>query len=167
MVVLWFTGYPCSGKTTLATEFAKVYGGNVKILDGDELRKTLSKDLGFSLEDRKKHNERVIQLIKRIKDDFDVVIVCLVSPLRSVREKAKKEIGEDFFEVFLSCPLSICIMRDVKGHYKKALAGEISDFTGIHQPYEEPLNPDLIIYSSIESLEKSVSKLIDFIEGKR
>ena len=160
--ILWFTGYPCSGKTTLAT-MLKSRLENVRVLDGDELRKTLSKDLGFSPEDRKKHNERVIKLLEEIKDKHDYILVCLVSPLRKVREEARRRLGKDFVEVFVSCPLAECIKRDVKGHYKKALKGEIKDFTGVHQPYEEPLFPEIIVYTAVEKPEESVKKILDFL----
>ena len=169
MVVIWLTGLPCSGKTTISRALEKKLksqGKEVVVLDGDELRKTISKDLGFSEEDRKKHNERVIKLAKELNDKGKFVILALVSPIRKVREEARRTIGESFIEVYLSCPLAICIKRDVKGHYRKALNGEIKNFTGIGQKYEEPLNPEVIIYSALETEQQSVDRLFKFLKER-
>lgn len=170
MVVIWLTGLPCSGKTTIGRklkEYLTNLGKDVELLDGDVLRKTISKDLGFSLEDRRKHNERVISLAKRLSEEKKIVIVALVSPLREVREKAKEIIGkENFVEVYVNCPLAVCIERDTKGLYKRALAGELKDFTGIHQPYEEPLNPDIILYTAVEKEEESLKKVIEHLNKR-
>ena len=166
MVVIWFTGLPCSGKTTLSKMLErelKEKGKEVVLLDGDELRKTISKDLGFSEEDRKEHNRRVIELAKKLSKEGKVVVLALVSPIREVREKAREEIGKEFVEVYLSCPLAVCIERDVKGHYKKALRGEIKNFTGVSQKYEEPVNPEVILYTAVESKEESIKKLMEFL----
>ncbi len=166
MVVIWFTGLPCSGKTTLSKMLErelKEKGKEVVLLDGDELRKTISKDLGFSEEDRKEHNRRVIELAKKLSKEGKVVVLALVSPIREVREKAREEIGKEFVEVYLSCPLAVCIERDVKGHYKKALRGEIKNFTGVSQKYEEPTNPEVILYTAVESKEESIKKLMEFL----
>ncbi len=169
MPVIWFTGLPCSGKTTLSKMLEKeltAKGKEVVVLDGDELRKTISKDLGFSEEDRKEHNRRVINLAKKLSQEGKFVIVALVSPLRSVRQEAREQIGDGFLEVYLNCPLAECIKRDVKGMYKKALKGEILNFTGVHQPYEEPISPDLILYTAIEDPEESLKKLLDLIKQR-
>ncbi len=169
MPVIWFTGLPCSGKTTLSKMLEKelkAKGKDVVILDGDELRKTISKDLGFSEEDRKEHNRRVINLAKKLNQQGKFVIVALVSPLRAVREEARKAIGDGFLEVYLNCPLAECIKRDVKGMYKKALRGEILNFTGVHQPYEEPVNPDLILHTAVEKPEESLKRLVNLLQRR-
>lgn len=150
--VIWLTGLPCSGKTTLAaalrSELGGVYGlrrgkhGNIKILDGDELRKGLCSDLGFSPKDRDENIRRVAHLAAMLVDAGAVVITAFVSPYRAAREQARKIIGpERFFEVYVECPVELCRRRDVKGMYAEADAGRIVGFTGVTAPYEEPKNP--------------------------
>jgi len=147
--VVWLTGLPCSGKTTLAaavaSELCKVQGiscRKVKILDGDELRKGLCSDLGFSPKDRDENIRRVAHLATMLADAGAVVITAFVSPYRAAREKARTVIGpERFFEVYVECPVELCRRRDVKGMYAEADAGRIVGFTGVTAPYEEPENP--------------------------
>lgn len=164
---LWFTGLPCSGKTTLADAVAEELrkrGLKVERLDGDVVRRTLSRDLGFSREDREENIRRVAFVAKLLTRNGVVVLTSFVSPYRKVREEARKEIG-DFVEVYVKCPLEVCMQRDVKGMYKKALAGEIKDFTGVSDPYEEPLNPEIIVETNKESVEACVSKILKELEG--
>lgn len=144
---VWMTGLPGSGKTTIALEVEqrlKALGRNVEILDGDEVRKGLSSDLGFSKEDRQQHARRVTFVAKVLSRNGVIVLVGLISPFRAFRQYARDEIG-DFVEVFIDTSLEECIRRDPKGLYKKAMAGEISDLTGLQDPYEEPEDPELVI----------------------
>ena len=144
---IWLTGLPGSGKTTIAN-LLKEYLDKIKIpniiLDGDEIRKTISKDLGFSPEERKEHNRRVIELAKLLVKNQITAIIPLISPYRETRELARKEIP-NFIEVYTKASLDTCIKRDPKGLYKKAKAGEISNMTGIQSPYEEPKNPEITL----------------------
>ena len=164
--VIWLTGIPGSGKTTLALEIKKHYEKNglpVDILDGDEIRKTLSKDLGFSPEERKEHNRRVICVAQILAKNGVTTIVPLISPYRETRANARKEIPT-FFEVWVKASVDECIKRDPKGLYKKALEGEIKNLTGLQAPYEEPENPELIIDTEKLSVEESVRAIISKIK---
>lgn len=159
---IWITGLPCSGKTTLAvalrTELSLRWPAVV--LDGDELRKTLCSDLGYSEADRMENVRRVGSLCQILNEQGLVVIVAMVSPFAALRNLARTLIGDRFFEVYLSCPLSVCISRDTKGMYKKALAGELRDFTGISSSYQVPDSPDLALDSSQVGIEAEVAAVI-------
>jgi len=160
--VIWLTGIPGSGKTTLALELVKYYqqkGLPVDILDGDEIRKTLSKDLGLSPEDRKEHNRRVIFVAKLLAKNGVTTIVPLISPYRETREYARKELP-NFVEVWIKASVDECIKRDPKGLYKKALAGEITNLTGLQSPYEEPANPELVVNTERHSVKESIDMII-------
>jgi len=140
---IWLTGIPGSGKTTISIllkDYLQKQNIPVIILDGDEIRKTISKDLGFSPQDRKEHNRRVIEIAKLLVKNNFTTIIPLISPYRETRELARKEIP-NFFEVYVKASLDTCIKRDPKGLYKKAQAGEIQNMTGLQSPYEEPQNP--------------------------
>jgi len=155
--VIWLTGIPCSGKTTLALELQKFYQQKnlpVEILDGDEIRKTLSKDLGFSPEDRKEHNRRVIFVAQILAKNGVTTIIPLISPYRETRANARKEIP-NFVEVWVKASVDECKKRDPKGLYKKALAGEIKNLTGLQAPYEEPENAELVLDTEKHSVEES------------
>ncbi len=144
---IWITGLPASGKTTIAgllQNHLKEKNIRVIILDGDEIRKTLSKDLGFSPEDRKEHNRRVIEITKLLVKNGITTIIPLISPYRETRETARSEIP-NFVEVYTKASLDTCIKRDPKGLYKKAQAGEIKNMTGLQSPYEEPINPEITL----------------------
>ena len=159
----WFTGLPCSGKTTVAdvvAERLKERGYRVERLDGDIVRKGLTSDLGFSKEDRDENIKRVTFVAKLLTRNEVAVLATFVSPYRARRAKTREEIGE-FIEVYTRTPVEVCIERDVKGMYKKALAGEISNFTGVDDPYEEPENPELILNTDKESIEESAGKVLD------
>jgi len=163
--VIWLTGIPASGKTTIATllmDYYKQKNLPVDILDGDEIRKTLSSDLGFSEKDRKEHNRRVIFVAKLLAKNGVTTIIPLISPYRETRELARNEIP-NFVEVWVKASIDECKRRDPKGLYKKALAGEITNLTGLQAPYEEPKNPELIIdtekHTTQKSLEMILSKL--------
>ena len=164
--VVWFTGLPGSGKTTVARKLGNMLrekGHRVEVLDGDELRKKLDPEVGFSKEDREVHIRRVAYVSKLLARNGVAVLVCLVSPYRHVRAYARKEIG-DFIEVWTKCPLEICIKRDPKGLYKKALAGEITDMTGIQDPYEEPLNPEVIVETEERTAEENAKRVLEKLE---
>ncbi|HSB57702.1 MAG TPA: adenylyl-sulfate kinase [Nitrosopumilaceae archaeon] len=163
--VIWLTGIPGSGKTTIAyllQDYYKKKNLPVDILDGDELRKTLSSDLGFSEKDRKEHNRRVIFVAKLLAKNGVTTIIPLISPYRETREFARKEI-QNFVEVWVKASIDECKRRDPKGLYKKALAGEITNLTGLQAPYEEPENPELILdtekHTPQECVEMILSKL--------
>ena len=163
---LWFTGLPCSGKTTVAEVIDKELrdrGLNVESLDGDEVRKHLSKDLGFSKEDRDTHIRRMGFIAKLLSRNNVATLGAFVSPYREVRDFLRSEI-EDFVEVYVKCSLEVCIERDVKGMYKKALAGEIQNFTGISDPYEEPLNSELVVETDKETVAESAEKVLRKLE---
>ncbi len=165
-ITIWFTGLPCSGKTTLAELVGKELtrrGYLVEALDGDVTRKYLSKGLGFSKEDRDENIRRVGFVCSLLTRHRAIVTAAFVSPYRAIRAEIRQMIG-NFFEVYVKCSLEKCIERDVKGMYKKALAGEIKNFTGVSDPYEEPENPELIIYSDQESETASADKIIRKLE---
>ncbi|GBC70066.1 putative adenylyl-sulfate kinase [archaeon HR01] len=164
-VVVWFTGLPGSGKTTIAKKLEEILrrgGLSVELLDGDEVRKWLSPDSGFSRQDREIHIKRVAHVAHLLSRNGVVVLVSLVSPYRSSRNYARELIPE-FVEVYVKCPLEICVRRDPKGLYRKALAGEISNMTGIQDIYEEPENPDLVIATDIENVDSCVFKVIQLL----
>lgn len=167
--VIWLTGLPASGKTTLANELKKYYDQKslpCDILDGDEIRKTLSKDLGLSPEDRKEHNRRVIFVAKLLAKNGITTIIPLISPYRETRDNARKEIPK-FFEVWVKASVDECKRRDPKGLYKKAQAGEIQNLTGLQAPYEEPKNPELIVDTENQSVEESVNLIISTLKNLR
>jgi adenylylsulfate kinase len=152
--VLWFTGLSGSGKSTLANALdeklnSKKY--NTYILDGDNVRMGLNKDLGFSPEARKENIRRISEVAKLFADSGKIVMTAFISPYTNDRNEARKLIGDDFIEIFVNTSLDICIERDPKGLYKKAIAGEIKGFTGIDAPYQEPQNAEIEIkYMTIE-----------------
>tara|TARA_S200002703_G_C3797460_1_gene246264 strand:- start:1861 stop:2460 length:600 start_codon:yes stop_codon:yes gene_type:complete len=144
--VLWFTGLSGSGKSTLANAFDDFLNKNHRstyLLDGDNIRMGLNKDLGFSPEDRKENIRRIAEVAKLFADSGKVVLTAFISPYEEDRQMAKDIIGEDYVEIFVDVPLETCEERDPKGLYKKARAGEIKGFTGIDAPYEAPKSPNL------------------------
>ena len=166
---VWFTGLPCSGKTTVAERALKelaARGYDVELLDGDELRKHFSAGVGFSKEDRNNHLRRVAYLCHLLTRHGVIVLASFVSPYRENRDYGRQLIGDKFFEVYADCPVEVCIQRDVKGMYKKALAGEIKDFTGVQDPYEPPLKPELVIKTNDETLDQSVERVLSFLRSR-
>ena len=159
---LWFTGLPSSGKSTLArmveTRLTHM-GFHTEVLDGDEVRLRLSKGLGFSKEDRDENIRRISYVANIITRCGGVAITCAISPYREIRDEARKEIGR-FVEIYVKCPIEECIKRDVKGLYKRAISGEIANFTGISDPYEEPLQPEITLETNIETMDESVEKIL-------
>ena len=165
-VTVWFTGMSGAGKTALAIpleEELRKRGLKVERLDGDIVRQSLTRDLGFSKEDRDKNIERVTFVAKLLTRNGVAVLCSFISPYRAVRAKVREEVGT-FVEVYCHAPVEALIERDVKGLYKKALAGEIENFTGISDPYEAPENPDVTIDSSTETVEESLSKVLRKLE---
>src|ERR671923_1933916 len=164
---VWFTGLPSSGKSTLARlleEALTQRGWRVEVLDGDEVRLRLSRGLGFSKEDRDENIRRITYVAKLITRCGGVAITCAISPYRALREEARQEIGR-FVEVYVRCPLNVCIARDVKGLYAKALRGELSAFTGVSDPYEAPLTPEVVVETDRESPEQSLAKILQRLEA--
>lgn len=164
---LWFTGLSCSGKSTLSkileTELRKRGRTKIEVLDGDVVRTNLSQGLGFSKEDRDTNIKRIGFVCKLLTRNGVIAISAAISPYRDVRDHNRREIG-NFVEVYCKCPLEVCVRRDVKGLYKKALAGEIKNYTGVDDPYEEPLNPEVILETDKETHEESVAKIIRKLE---
>jgi adenylylsulfate kinase len=166
--LLWFTGLSGSGKSTLAQsiESALVSRGiYAYVLDGDNVRFGLNKDLGFSPEDRTENIRRIGEVAKLFVDAGAVVLTAFISPYREDRDRVRENqaSSEDFIEVFVDCPLEICEERDPKGLYKKARSGEIPQFTGISAPYEEPVSPELSIKTGDYSIEECTQQTIDFL----
>src|ERR1700693_4465672 len=186
--VVWFTGLSGAGKSTIANALKvelERRGRHVELLDGDEVRTHLSKGLGFSKEDRDTNIRRIGYVARLVARSGGVAITAAISPYRAVRDEVRRAVGpyasplrgEDapsaggvrtqtpgFVEVFVRCPLDTLVDRDTKGLYRKALAGEIANFTGVSDPYEEPLHPEVVCDTSRESLEQSLSKVIDALE---
>ena len=168
--VLWFTGLSGSGKSTIARKLEKwLFDAGIRtaILDGDNTRMTINHDLDFSTAGRHENIRRVAEMAKLLNDAGVVVITAFISPFEKDREMARKIIGIDCYkEIFIDATLEICIERDTKGLYKKALSGEILDFTGINSPYERPQNPNLIVPTSNELPEESVSQIFEWLSQK-
>ena len=163
---VWFTGLPCCGKTTIADQVAIVLKKKdyaVERLDGDVVRQGLTNDLGFSKKDRDENIRRVTFVAKMLTRNNVIVLATFVSPYREQRRNARKEI-ERFVEVYVRCPVEICMKRDVKGMYQRALEGKIKHFTGVDDPYEEPELPELILNTDTESPEESVKKVLQIVE---
>jgi adenylyl-sulfate kinase len=163
---LWLTGLACSGKTTIALALAaKLREQNVKVerLDGDTVRQSLTRDLGFSKEDRDKNIERVTFVAKLLSRNGVGVIASFISPYQAVRDQVRAE-TTNFIEVFVDAPIEVCAERDVKGMYAKAYAGEILNFTGVSDPYEAPTSPDIAVQTHLETVDESVAKIINYLE---
>ena len=163
---LWFTGMSGAGKSTLANLVAQELrerGHRVEVLDGDEVRTNLSKGLGFSKEDRDTNIRRIGYVARLLARNGVVAISAAISPYREVRDEIRRQ-HERFYEVYVKCPLEKLVERDVKGLYKKALAGELAHFTGVSDPYEEPLNPELVVETHRETVQDSFQRLIGGLE---
>ncbi|HYZ86884.1 MAG TPA: adenylyl-sulfate kinase [Bryobacteraceae bacterium] len=165
---LWFTGLSGAGKSTISQiiyEKLKNAGAKVELLDGDVVRTHLSKGLGFSKEDRDTNVRRIGFVCNLLSRNGVIAIAAAISPYRDVREQIRSEI-ENFVEVYVHAPIEVLAERDVKGLYKKALAGELPAFTGVSDPYEPPLAPEVTIDSSTEALEESVRKVWDTLKQR-
>ncbi len=165
--VLWLTGLSGAGKTTIALALEKELrsrGIVCRVLDGDDVRSGLCRDLGFSQEARQENIRRVAEVAKLFADIGVLTIAAFITPTNALRSMARNIIGEKrFLEVFVSTPIAVCQQRDVKGLYAKALRGELKDFTGISAPFEEPAHPALIIDTSHTSADKAVEELLNLI----
>ncbi len=165
---LWMTGLSGSGKTTIAKIMEKQLkdrGIKIERLDGDVVRQSLTRDLGFSKEDRDKNIERVTFVAKLLSRNGVGVIASFISPYQAVRDMARSE-TTNFIEVYVYAPLEVCAERDVKGLYQKAFAGEIPNFTGVSDPYEEPANAEVVVPTHEETPEESAARLIAYLEEK-
>lgn len=166
---IWFTGLPCSGKSTISeilAETIRAERGMIEILDGDVIRTNLSKGLGFSREDRETNLKRIAFVCTLLTRNGVPNIAAAISPFQNVREYARESIG-NYVEVYTRCSLEACIERDVKGMYKKALAGEIKGFTGVDDPFDEPENPEVIVDTDQESPAESAAKIIKHLRDNR
>lgn len=166
-VTIWLTGLPSAGKSTIATglvERLEPRGLPVIVLDGDDVRENLTKGLGFSREDRDENIRRIAWVAKLLTRVGGVVVVAAISPYRAARDAARAAIGR-FAEVYVQCPIEECIRRDVKGLYRKALDGKIRHFTGIDDPYEAPLHPEVAVRTDRETADESVSRILTTLEA--
>ena len=165
--VVWFTGLPSAGKSTLARLLEKELhrrACRVEVLDGDEVRLRLTEGLGFSKEDRNENIRRISFVARLLAQHGVIAITATISPYRAAREEARREI-ERFVEVYVQCGLPTCVQRDVKGLYRRALTGEITHFTGISDPYEEPLDPEVTVQTEGETAEESLAKIMARLEA--
>jgi adenylyl-sulfate kinase len=160
---VWFTGLSGAGKTTvsrLLEQELRRRGCKVEVLDGDVVRENLSKGLGFSKEDRDTNIRRIGFVCELLTRNDVVAIAAAISPYRAIRDENRARVGGRFVEVFCACPIDVLAERDVKGLYKKALRGEIKNFTGVDDPYEAPLHPEVVIASDAETPAQSLAKVI-------
>lgn len=165
--VVWLTGLPGAGKTTIARIVENELRGkgvNVEVLDGDEVRKNLSPELGFSKQDRETHAKRVVYISKLLSRNNVVTLVALISPYRAFRQYARETIGRDFVEVWVKASSETCRKRDPKGLYKKAEEGKITNLTGPQDPYEPPTNPEMVIDTENEGPDASARKVVEYLE---
>ena len=164
--ILWFTGLPGSGKSTLAIELESYLfqnGIQVYVLDGDNIRQGLSSDLGFSPADRTENIRRIGEVGTLFADAGFIVITAFISPYRKDRELARQVAGDFFNEIYINADVATCEKRDPKGHYQLARTGKIPEFTGVSAPYEQPNNPELIVDTNNQSVDKCKEHLINFI----
>jgi adenylylsulfate kinase len=169
-VILWFTGLSNSGKSTIAhaaEERLHRTGCRTFVFDGDNVRHGLCADLGFSREDRDENIRRVGEMAKLFIEAGVIALTAFISPFRAERNRVRSLVQEgDFLEVYCKCPLEVCEQRDVKGHYKKARAGEIKEFTGVSSPYEEPVHPDLVLTTDTMSIDECVEAVVGLLKQR-
>lgn len=167
--VIWFTGLPSSGKSTVAHELEYTLnkkGMHTYVLDGDNIRHGLNKNLGFSKEDRKENIRRIGEIAKLFVDTGIVTIAAFISPFREDRETVRNLVKTgEFIEVYTKCPISVCKERDPKKLYEKAMAGEIKEFTGVSHPYEEPFNPEILLETDKLSVEECVGRILVYLKS--
>jgi len=164
--VVWFTGLPSSGKSTIANAVEEklfLRGCRTFVLDGDNVRHGLCSDLGFSAEDRKENIRRIGEVSKLFVEAGIIVLTAFISPFREDRDRVRKLVGNaDFIEIFCDCPVDVCELRDPKGNYRKARNGVIKDFTGVSSPYEPPLGCELVLKTNVDSPDECAQQVIDF-----
>lgn len=166
---LWFTGLSGAGKSTLAQYLIPIFKGMgcpVECLDGDEVRENLSKGLGFSKEDRDTNIRRIGYVANMLSRNGVISITAAISPYTAIRDEVRKQCEATFVEVYVEAPLEVVEARDTKGLYKKARAGEIKQFTGISDPYEEPKSPEVLVHTGDQSIEESAQAVLDYLHGK-
>jgi len=163
---LWFTGLPCSGKTTITQAVAEELTERklrYEILDGDEVRENLTKDLGFSREDRRTNVLRNAFVARLLARNGVIAMAALITPYNDTQQEVREH-AENVHLVHVNCPVEVCAERDVKGMYEKAKKGEIDNFTGISDPYEEPVDPELVIHSHEETVDESAGRVVQYLE---
>jgi len=171
--ILWFTGLSGAGKSTLSAALAETFkerGYKVEVLDGDEVRTNLSKGLGFSKEDRDTNIRRIGYVARLLARNGVIAMTAAISPYREIRDEiraATEADGVPFVEAYVECPIDVLAERDVKGLYKKALAGEIANFTGVSDPYEAPHSPEVHTHSDCESVEQSLGTILAYLETQK
>jgi len=167
---LWFTGLSGAGKTTisrLVAEELQARGSRLEILDGDVVRENLSKGLGFSKKDRDTNIRRISFVADLLSRNGVPVITAAISPYREIRAEARELMGDRFIEVFVKASVEVCAERDAKGLYEKAFKGEIKEFTGVSDPYEEPLDPELVLETENQSPEESAGRVLSLLEERQ
>jgi adenylylsulfate kinase len=166
---VWMTGLPASGKSTLAVALEKALwdrGVHAFVLDGDNIRHGLNKDLGFSPEERVENIRRIGEVAKLFTTAGVMNVTAFISPYRADRDQARRIMSAgEFIEVYVDCALEECERRDPKGHYKKARAGEIAEFTGVSAPYEPPLHPEIVVHTDRESEAESLGRILAYLEA--
>jgi adenylylsulfate kinase len=167
--VLWLTGLSGAGKSTVAAKLAPALaerGHRVELLDGDEVRTTLGQGLGFSRQDRDTNIARIGYVAAKLSKHGVAVVVAAISPYREARDQIRAQV-DSFVEVHVAAPVSVCAERDVKGLYAKALAGELPHFTGVSDPYEPPLEPELVLHTDTQSVDDSVHQVLTWLEANQ
>ena len=167
---LWFTGLSGAGKTTISEIVEKELrdrGSRIEVLDGDMVRENLSKGLGFSKEDRDTNIRRIAFVADLLSRNGVPVITAAISPYREIRDEAREVMGDRFIEVFVKASVEVCAERDVKGLYEKAFKGEIKEFTGVSDPYEPPLSPELTLDTEHDSAEEDAAKVLSLLEERQ
>jgi adenylyl-sulfate kinase len=167
--ILWFTGLSGAGKSTLAEFVAPLlrdFGLKVEVLDGDEVRENLSKGLGFSKEDRDTNIRRIGFVANLLARNGVIAITAAISPYRPIRDEIRSKSQAPFVEIFVNAPLAVVEERDTKGLYRKARAGVLKQFTGVSDPYEEPLHPEVTVFTDREDIEESAAKVIAYLESQ-